>query len=167
MRLMAPNEQWKQEFNQSKSMLLWSSEGWLCDVQHIGSTALDDIVAQPVIDMLAMMPDLRGLNEAAMLIEGLNYARLAAPTWCHDELVAYLAKPRVGEATHTVLIVREGSPLCERILKVQKRLSQNLFERQALETIKRDHFQPGCAADAMYAAAKAEFYENLVRQIQE
>jgi GrpB-like predicted nucleotidyltransferase (UPF0157 family) len=166
MRLMVHNEQWRQEFLQAKSMLLWSTEGWLSDVHHIGSTALEDIIAQPIIDTLAVMRDLQGLNEAAKLVEGINYARLAAPAWCQEELVAYLAKPRVGEPTHTVLIVKEGSPLCNRVLGVQARLANSLFDRQALETLKRDHFIPGCAADARYEAAKTEFFENLARSIE-
>ena len=166
MRLMAHSEQWKQEFSQSRSMLLWSTEGWLSEVLHIGSTALEDIAAQPVIDMLALMPDLRGLNEAATLIEGLNYARVAAPNWCQDELVAYLTKPRVGAVTHTVLIVRDSGPLSRQLVRIQRRLAENLFDRQALETLKRDHFQPGCAAETRYEAAKSEFYENLAREVQ-
>ena len=167
MRLMVHNEKWRQEFDQSKSMLLWSTEGWLSEVHHIGSTALDDIVAQPIIDCLALIRDLQGLNEAATLIEGLNYARVAAPTWCQDELVAALVKPRSGEITHSVLIVREHSPLCKRILQVQGRLAGNLFDRQALETLKRDHFVAGCGADARYDAAKLEFFENLARSIED
>lgn len=163
MRLMAHNVQWKQEFIQSKSMLLWATDGWLCDAHHIGSTALDDIVAQPIIDILALMSDLRGLNEAAELVQGLNYARVAAPVWCQDELVAYLTKPRVGEVTHTVLITRDGGPLCQRILHLQEVLAQSLVERQALETLKQDHFLPGCAADARYDAAKQEFYDRLAQ----
>lgn len=161
MRLMAHNEQWQQEFVQSRSMLLHATEGWLTDVRHVGSTALPHMVAQPVIDMIAAIQDLQGLNEAATLIEGLNYARVAAPLWCQDELVAKLQKPRSGPPTHAVLIVREGSPTWQRVLALQKVLEGSLLERQNFENLKRDHFQPGCAAEQQYEQAKASFFEEL------
>lgn len=161
IRLMAHNEQWQQEFIQSRSMLLHATEGWLSDVRHVGSTALPNMVAQPVIDMIAAIQDLRGLNEAANLIEGLNYARVATPEWCQDELVAKLQKPRSGAATHMVLVVRDGSPTWQRVLALQTLLEGNLLERQNFENLKRDHFQPGCAAEQQYELAKASFFEEL------
>ena len=161
IRLMSHNERWKQEFVQARSMLLQATEGWLTDVLHIGSTALPELVAKPVIDMIAQMEDLQGLNQAAHLIEGLNYARVAAPLWCQDELVAMMHKPRNGPQTHAVLIVRKGSPLWRRSLAIHELLAGSLADRQEFENLKRDHFKPGCAAEEQYEAAKAEYFDAL------
>ena len=161
IRLMAHNPQWKQEFDQSRSTLLQATEGWFTDIQHIGSTAIPGIVAQPVIDMLAGMEDMQGLNEVAELVEGLNYSRQAAPVWCLDELAAWLQKPRSGEQTHSLLIVRRDGPAWQRCLAIREQLNENLVARQQLESLKRDHFQPGCAAEQQYEQAKAEFFAEL------
>ncbi len=161
IRLMAHNQQWQQEFDQSRSMLLHATEGWLTDVRHIGSTALPDLLAQPMIDMLACMDDMRGLNEAASLVEGLNYTRLETPAWCQNELAALLHKPRAGEATHTLLIVRRNSAAWRRCLAIHDFLMDDMLERQKFENLKRDNFQPGCAAEQQYKIAKADYFEAL------
>lgn len=161
LRLMAHNPQWTQEFDQSRSMLLHATEGWLTEIQHIGSTAVPDMVARPVIDMVAGIEDLQGLNEAAGLVEGLNYVREAAPVWCQDELAAWLQKPRSGERTHSLLIVRKQGPAWKRCLAIRDLLSQQLVIRQYLESLKRDHFQPGCDAEQRYDLAKASFFDDL------
>lgn len=166
LRLMAHDARWRQEFEQSRSVLLQGTEGWLADIEHIGSTALPDVVARPVIDMVAGIRDLQGLNETAMLIEGLNYARLASPEWCEDELVAYLQKPRGTAATHRVYVVKYQGVLWNRCLEIRDHLDNNLNERQALETLKRDLFQPGCAAEREYEVQKAEFFRQLELRIE-
>lgn len=163
---MSYNRQWPQEFEQSRSMLMWASEGWFREVQHIGGTALVDGLAQPVIDMLAGMHEMRGLNDVAELIEGLNYARLPSPEWCADELTAYLQKPRVGAATHTVLLVRHGGLVWQRTLAIRDHLQHYLGDRQRLETVKREHFSQACDAAERYAAAKSEFFNTLDYQAQ-
>ncbi|MEZ6134556.1 MAG: GrpB family protein [Pirellulaceae bacterium] len=165
IRLMSHNHQWGQEFLQSRSMLFYATDGWLNEVRHIGGTALPEMVTQPVIDMLAGMEDIRGLNAAAELIEGLNYQRTPSPEWCQNELVAMLQKPRVGEPTHTVLIARKDGPVWQHCLAVQEFLGKNLAERQRFENLKRDHFQPGCAAEQEYAIAKSRYFHELAQRI--
>ncbi len=167
IRLMAHNPLWEQEFFQSRSMLLQATEGWLTDVRHVGSTALPNMIAQPVIDMLAAMEDLQGLNDAATLVEGLNYSRVAAPQWCQNELVAKLQKPRSGEPTHSILIVRRHSPSWRRVVAMQEFLNASMIDRQNFENVKRDNFQPGCAAEREYETAKAAFFEDLESRLGE
>ncbi len=160
-RLMSYNRKWPQEFEQSRSMLLWASQGWISEVQHIGGTAIGDGLAQPVIDMLAGMDEMQGLNEVAGLLEGLNYKRMPSPDWCDDELTACLHKPRTGEVTHTVLLVRRNGPAWQRGLAIRDHLQQAIGDRQLLETLKREHLVDTCDAVERYAAAKNDFFQIL------
>lgn len=165
MRLMMHNPRWAQEFEQARSMLLHATEGWIVDVVHIGGTNVPHEIAQPVIDMVAGMTDLAGLNQASQLVEGLYYARVPAPTWCDQELVAKLVKPRFGDPTHTVLLVRHQSEIWNRILAMQQYLSAHALERTQLQNVKRDHFSMDCGAETRYAEAKNEFFATLEDQI--
>ncbi len=160
-RLMSYNPQWPQEFEQARSSLLWASDGWISEVQHIGGTALVDSLAQPVIDMLAGLDEMQGLNEAAGLLEGLNYGRVPSPEWCDDELTAYLHKPRVGEVTHTVLLVRRGGSVWKRTLAIRDHLQQADGDRQLLDKLKREHLVDSCDAAQRYAHSKSDFFEIL------
>lgn len=161
IRLMSFNPQWKQEFEQTKSSLLQATEGWLTQVEHIGSTSIANGIAQPIVDVLAGMDDIRGLNEASTLVEGLNYKRVSSPEWCSDEVVAYLQKPRVGEVTHTVLIVRRDGEAWRRAIAIRKTLAQNLVLWQRLQSLKQDNFTSGCQATQKYDLAKKLFFEEL------
>jgi GrpB-like predicted nucleotidyltransferase (UPF0157 family) len=165
IRLMEHNKLWKQEFNQARSMLFYATEGWLTDVRHIGGTALPDSIAQPVIDMIASIEDLSALNDAAGLVEGLNYKRIETPDWCAEELVALLQKPRLGEPTHTVLIVRTASSAWNRTLAILNHLNENIVERQTLESLKQENFQPGCAAEREYFQSKCHYFAALEQRI--
>lgn len=136
------------------------------DIRHFGGTSLAGATARPVIDLIAGMSDLSGLNQASTLIEGLNFRRETTPDWCADELCALLLKPRVGEATHAVLVVRNQGSLWRRAMAISERLTQRADERQALQQIKVEHFQSGCSAQADYEAAKAAFFSDLEYRIE-
>lgn len=165
IRLMSYNPQWQQEFEQTKSSVLQAAQGWVTNVQHIGSTCLPDGIARPIVDVVAGLTDMQGLNEAALLIEGLNYARVESPEWCSDELTALLQKPRTGEATHTVLLVRFEGDAWRRSLAIRQRLMSNLVEWQQLQTVKQDNFAAGCQALHRYNAAKDSFFAELEGRI--
>lgn len=165
LRLMSHNDQWIQEFEQSRSMLLQATEGWLRDVRHIGGTSFGEGVSRPVIDMLAGIADMQALNTVTSLVEGLNYARVESPEWCSDELAAFLQKPRSGETTHTVLIVRHEGAAWSRAIRIHQHLDSNLLDRQQLLTVKLDHFTSGCGAAQRYAEAKSSFFQSLDQQL--
>ncbi len=166
LRLMHANPMWAQEFEQTRSSILQATEGWMVDIQHIGSTCMEDGIARPVVDLLAGMEDLSGLNAACELLAGLNYARVVTPTWCAGELVAMMHKPRHGEATHAVLVTRHDGSVWRRALAVRRRLQQNLMDWQNLQNVKRDHYVAGCNALDNYNRAKDEFFAALERQIE-
>lgn len=165
LRLMRTNPLWVQEYEQSRSSVLQATEGWLIDVQHIGSTFLEDGIARPTIDQLAGMSDLRGINPASELIEGINYRRVPSPDWCSSELTALLEKPRHGAPTHTVLLVKHQGTIWNRALRIRNWLDSHLVDWQAFQTVKRDHFSSGCQALAKYTAAKDEFFQILEERL--
>ncbi len=164
-RLMRFNPQWQQEFEQSRSSILSASMGLISKITHIGGTALDGKTARPVIDMLATMADLRELNEACEAIEGLNFSRVETPTWCDQELCAYLLKPRTGEATHSILVCKEDSYAWQRANAIQNHLCGNAQDAHALEQLKLEMYQPHCSAEVEYAQAKSAFFEDLYRRV--
>ena len=73
VRLMYYDPRWRQEFEQTRSSILHSCAGWVTAVEHIGSTAIPGLVARPTIDVAAAADDQEGMEQASLLIEGLNY----------------------------------------------------------------------------------------------
>jgi len=167
IRLMLHNPQWLQEFEQSRSSLLQATEGWLVDIQHIGSTSIPDGIARPVVDMMAGMTNLQGLNEVAELLSGLNYTRQAVADWCSDELCGMFHKPRVGEVTHTLLVVRHGGSNWKRAISIRQWLASHLADWQKLQNLKKDNLAVGCHALDNYRSAKDTFFSDIEVQIHE
>ncbi len=161
LRLMQFNPAWKQEFEQARSSVLQATDGWIVDCQHVGATALEGSIAAPIVDLAAGLRDPSRLNEVAMLIEGLNYRRLETPSWCDDELVAYLEKPRSGLATHSVLVVAVDGPAWVRMLQHREQLASSEDLKGTLATLKRQLYVMGCSAASNYAIAKQAFFDKL------
>lgn len=164
LRLMQYNPDWKQEFEQARSSLLQASEGWIADCRHVGATSIQNSIAAPVVDLAGGLRDLSHLNDVASLVEGLNYRRVETPRWCDNEVVAYLEKPRVGLATHSVLIVAIDGPAWVRMLQHRQQLSASVELTEMLANLKREHYVTGCTAAANYAAAKQAFFSQLDQQ---
>ena len=140
-RLMSYNPQWDQEYEQARSSILQATAGCICAIEHIGATALPGAVARPVIDLIAGLNEMQELSEACELIEGLNYKRVETPAWADEELCALLLKPRSGEATHSVLLVRHEKPVWRLALWVRDFLRSNRETAEELSELKKNHFQ--------------------------
>ncbi len=112
VRLMHYDPRWRQEFLQTRSGVLQSCSGWVTQVEHIGSTAISGLVARPTIDVLAgVHGDAEvdnGMDQAADLVEGLNYRRVTPHGWATGSVV--LDKPRHGEPTHRIFLMAIGCP---------------------------------------------------------
>lgn len=162
---MSYNPQWRQEFEQTKSSVLQAAQGWITNIQHIGSTALPDGIARPIVDCIAGLEDMQGLNEAASLVEGLNYIRIESPEWCSDELTALLQRPRTGEVTHTILLTRYNGEAWQRAIAIKDRFADNLVEWQSFQSTKQDNFSTGCQALNRYTVAKDNFFAELEGRI--
>jgi GrpB-like predicted nucleotidyltransferase (UPF0157 family) len=163
---MSHNPTWKQEYEQTRSSLLQATEGWLADTMHIGGTGIAEAVSRPVVDVMAGLSDLQALNEVSQLIEGLNFRREATPEWCDDELCSFLVKPRAGEATHTVLLVKHDGRIWDQTSRLQKHFESTPYLAEELKQTKIDHYKAGCSAAEAYESAKAIFFAELVDRLQ-
>ncbi|MCG8651880.1 MAG: GrpB family protein, partial [Pirellulales bacterium] len=114
VRLMHYDPRWRQEFQQTRSSILHSCLGWVTEVEHIGSTAIDGLVARPTIDVAAGVDSEAALAPAMELIEGLNYGRDHSPDWAAE--VIMMTKPRRLSAgqrqpTHRILLIKREGPI--------------------------------------------------------
>lgn len=62
IRLATPTHNWKESFHQEKKILQQHIGEYVIDSQHFGSTAIDNIKAKPIIDILVGVEDIRQVN---------------------------------------------------------------------------------------------------------
>ncbi|TWU58041.1 GrpB family protein [Rubripirellula reticaptiva] len=119
VRLMHYDPRWRQEFQQTRSSILASCEGWVNSVEHIGSTAISGLIARPTIDVIALVPNDEAIQPARQLIEGLNFRIEPTASWATD--VMTLEKPRAAspgmDPTHRVMLVVQGAPVAIRTVR--------------------------------------------------
>ncbi|CAD74628.1 MAG TPA: GrpB family protein [Rhodopirellula baltica] len=163
IRLMHHDARWKQEFEQTRSSLLQSCQGHVTQIDHVGSTSISGLIAQPIIDVVALVSDLSSLDAASLHIEGLNYRVVATPKWLDQSLM--LQKPRHGETTHQVLLMVLGNPAHQRVIQMRDYLRANPEEALRFESIKVDRWKQSGGDPNRYEQDKAIVFSRLEDQI--
>ncbi len=163
IRMMHYDPRWPQEFEQTKSGVLQSCQGDVIDVQHIGSTAIAGLIAQPIIDLVAAAANPMALASATVAIQGLYFRQLPSPAWAGESLL--FAKPRHGEATHQLLLTLRDSPAWRRVLAVRDALRQDRDRAFRFEEFKVRHWQAGEGEADQYERDKALFFSHLEEQL--
>jgi len=169
VRLMHYDPRWRQEFEQTRSSILFCCDGWVTAVEHIGSTAISGLIARPTIDVVAAVDRSDALEPAGLLIEGLNFGRQQSPSWAGDAVV--LVKPRHAvdgspEPTHRVFLVPRDSPIWRRSLRLRDHLRSHPETAIRWEETKVASWRSSAGDFASYEAAKAIFLAHLEDQIE-
>lgn len=168
VRLTHYDPRWRQEFQQTRSSILQSCQGWVVAVEHIGSTAIAGLVARPTIDVLAGINTEEAFEPAANLLEGLNFGRVETPDWI-DEAIT-LCKPRrltrsEPEPTHRVFLMQLGCPAWERAIRIRDWLQSHAEDAVRFEHAKVERWRNGEGDPRRYRADKAVFFAHLEDQI--
>ena len=168
VRLMHYDPRWRQEFEQTRSSILSSTQGWVTAVEHVGSTAISGLIARPTVDVIAGVESREGLDVAAPLIEGLNFRCEAGPSWAPESLA--LTKPRnrtadQTEPTHWVLLVIHSSPTWKRVVKLRDWLRSHAETAIRFEEAKVARWRSGEGELERYEKDKALFFSHLEDQI--
>src|SRR4051794_38913089 len=106
---------WPAEFDASSRQIAGASGDSLIDIHHIGSTAIPGIHAKCVIDMLAVVDDVRRLDdEANPRMVALGYEAMGE--FGIPERRYFRRDDAAGNRTHQVHAFAVGSPDVERHL---------------------------------------------------
>jgi GrpB-like predicted nucleotidyltransferase (UPF0157 family) len=169
VRLMHHDARWRQEFQQTRSSILFSCAGWVSAVEHIGSTAISGLIARPTIDVVAGVEDLAAMEFATPLIEGLNFREIDAPDWA--EGARHLVKPRhpsppATEPTHRVFLTVRDSQLWNRVIRLRDWLRGHPETAIRFEEAKVARWRSGEGDLDQYEHAKSIFFAHLEDQIE-
>ncbi|WP_049762408.1 GrpB family protein [Lachnoclostridium phytofermentans] len=73
VRLLSHNKEWENEFLQVKSQIetIWNNN--ILDIQHVGSTAISNICAKPILDIAVRVQSIKDMDVDSMRSIGYDY----------------------------------------------------------------------------------------------
>jgi GrpB-like predicted nucleotidyltransferase (UPF0157 family) len=129
-------------------------------IHHVGSTAVPNLPAKPIIDILVGIHDLDTARPCIDLVARLGYVYGPCPTY---EL-HWFCKPDPGRRTHHLYLVPVGSPLYRDELKFRDYLREHRDSRDEYARLKRSlavKFRRDCEG---YIEGKTEFVRDVLRR---
>jgi GrpB-like predicted nucleotidyltransferase (UPF0157 family) len=99
---------WSRKFVEERERLIQVLSPWLAGpVEHIGSTAVPDLIAKPIIDIMAGVRDLPSSVSTRTALEALDYVYFPY----RADVMHWFCKPSPAHRTHHLHLVPVSSPL--------------------------------------------------------
>lgn len=73
VKLVAHHDEWQKEFVKEKQALLKALSGFDVTIEHVGSTAIPEVVAKPIIDMMLGIHDIADQKNIYKILESIGY----------------------------------------------------------------------------------------------
>jgi GrpB-like predicted nucleotidyltransferase (UPF0157 family) len=153
---------WPSRFESERQRLIDAIGPWLVagSIEHIGSTAVPDLDAKPVIDIMAGVESLDASRPALTVLERYQYCYFPYRT----EVMHWLCKPSPAHRTHHLHLVPLGSPLWIERLAFRDYLRTHADVAREYAVLKRRLAEAHRLDREAYTDAKAPFVERVLRQ---
>jgi GrpB-like predicted nucleotidyltransferase (UPF0157 family) len=151
VRIVAYDPAWPAAFAAERERLAPLLAG--AQLNHFGSTAVPGLAAKPVIDMIALVPDLDAPIAALVQGAGYQFPRAFNATLSHRRFLCY---PSASHRTHHLHLVDRREEL-ERRLRFRDRLRADDRLARDYETLKRTLAARYENDREAYTEAKSEF----------
>ena len=114
IKLVSYDDDWPAQFEAERKLLEAALSRWLTGhVEHVGSTAVPNLIAKPVIDMMAPVCSLEDSRAAIHAVTAIGYVYYPYK----PEVMHWFCKPSPAYRTHHLHLVPYGSELwCDRLL---------------------------------------------------
>ena len=130
------------------------------DVQHVGSTAVADLHAKPIIDIAIAVADLTVVQECVDPLVRLGYEYFGDRDNIGDH---FFAKGPDDNRTHYIHMVRADSENWKHYLIFRDVLRQDSEMRQQYDALKRKLAQSHAGDRKSYTELKGIFVENVLK----
>jgi GrpB-like predicted nucleotidyltransferase (UPF0157 family) len=129
-------------------------------IHHVGSTAVPNLPAEPIIDILAGIHDLDSARPCIDLVAPLGYVYVP---YLAEEML-WFCKPHSSRRTHHMHLVPAGSPRYRDELRFRDYLREHRNSRDEYARFKRDLAVKFRRDRDGYTEGKTEFVRNVLRR---
>lgn len=152
---------WPKLYERERRFLLSIIGGWLSgSVEHVGSTAVEGMLAKPVIDIMFGVVSLESSRPAIEVLEGNGYCHAAYRT----EVMHWFCKPSDAFRTHHLYLVPFESDLWMDRINFRNLLRADPGTREAYAELKRKLVARYSDDREAYTQGKSSFVVTTLRR---
>jgi len=164
VRLEAYTVEWQKEFYSVKQDILKSTPIQEYRIEHIGSTAIKDMVAKPILDLVVGIDDIKNVDNA--IFQGLKEAgffrlRVQRP---NEIVLAKFTDESYEEKTHYIHLVEYNKDLWKNLIFFRDYLNTNVEEREQYKNLKMAFLENNNGGINEYTDYKEQFVKEIYKK---
>ncbi|WP_223068606.1 GrpB family protein [Paenibacillus caui] len=161
VRLEAHTVEWQKAFHRMKQDILNSTPIQENRIEHIGSTAIKDMVAKPILDLVVGLDDIENVDKA--IFQGLKEAgflrlRVQRP---NEIVLAKFTDETFEEKTHFIHLVEYNKELWKNLIFFRDYLNANETVRDQYSNLKKKFIEENNGGIDEYTDYKEQFVREI------
>ena len=161
IRLERYNPEWKDEFLRVKKDLLNNTDLQASRIEHIGSTAIEGMLAKPIIDIVAGVDDLESVDkEFFYRLSKVGFLRLRVER-PGEIVLAKFSDDTYEIKTHFLHLVEYIGELWNNLIFFRDYLNTHEDARKEYLDIKQDFLQQSSSGIKEYTDSKEAFVREI------
>lgn len=157
--LVAHDMSWDMEYSKEKNILIKGLSKYIDDIQHVGSTSIENLKAKPIIDIAILLNDWDKRDEIYIILENLGYEyRPKAGT--PDRI--FFAKGNETNRTHYLHVCKKGSQEWLNLIGFRDYLNKHKNKMEEYQKLK-ERLAERFPDDRMkYSEGKDKFIKSII-----
>jgi GrpB-like predicted nucleotidyltransferase (UPF0157 family) len=162
IKIVSYMSQWHEEFLRIKKKIVNQINLKENCIEHIGSTAIKNMSAKPIIDIMIGVNDLKSLDKSFFTgLELIGFLRLKVKF--SDKIVfAKFTDNSYEEKTHYIHLIEYNSSLWKNFIFFRDYLSNNKNAKEEYINLKLNYFQKKSTGIKEYTLYKEEFIKKIL-----
>lgn len=156
------HKKWAGAFEDEKKILKNLLGDLVLDIQHIGSTAVPNLAAKPIIDMLLAVKSLGSVQKIRSVLENAGYTHRENGT---DDRQMLFVKGSEESRTHHLHITELGSSVWKNDPGFRDYLRAHPEYANEYERLKKNLAKKYSDNRDLYTAGKKEFIQKILERI--
>ena len=157
---LTTDDNWVYEFDRERCRLADALSTVPCEIEHVGSTAVSGLVAQPILDIAVAIDPSYPRRRAFPMLEALGYIH-RGDAGAHGGQI-FVRESSALVRTHHLHLVARDDPQWDNYLAIRDYLRANEAARDRYAAVKRELASRFGLDRKAYTAAKAEVVEALL-----
>jgi GrpB-like predicted nucleotidyltransferase (UPF0157 family) len=159
VHLVPYDRTWPRQFEEERDLLEGALAPWIVGtIEHIGSTAVPELLAKPIIDIMVGVRDLGSSLNARSAVAALHYVYFPY----RADVMHWFCKPSPARRTHHLHLVPVNSPLWLERLAFRNYLRSSVESRKEYAILKKALAERFRFDREAYTDAKADFVARIV-----